>query len=54
MTYRDWSNPGIRQSGISEEDLKKPAAASRLFQGRAIPACRKPELMGILNLLSGH
>jgi hypothetical protein len=26
MTCRNWPNPGLRQAGISKEDLLKPAA----------------------------
>jgi hypothetical protein len=40
----------ITQAGISKEDLRKPAAYKANFRGQAIPACRKPELIGIFKL----
>jgi hypothetical protein len=47
MTYREWPHTGLRQAGISKEDLMKPAAYKAIFRGQAIPACGKPEFIGI-------
>jgi hypothetical protein len=44
MTYREWPNLGLRQAGISQEQPKA------IFWERAIPACRKPELIGSFKL----
>jgi hypothetical protein len=54
LAYQDWPNSSLRQVGISKEDLMKPAAYCKaIIRGRAIPACHKPELIGIFKMTVG-
>ncbi len=63
MTYREWKNPGRLLTEISQisaynklESQKKMwlnQQPKAIIRGRAIPACRKPESIGIFKLTPG-
>jgi hypothetical protein len=56
MTYQDWPNLGLWQASWFAKSQKRiwwNQQPKAIFWGFAIPACRKPELIGIFNWLSG-
>jgi hypothetical protein len=52
ITYPDWPKSRLTTSGNLKRGFDEISSLA-FFRGRAIPACRKPELIGILNLLFG-
>jgi hypothetical protein len=49
MTYREWPYPGLRQAGISKENLDETSSLKPSFPGKRIPVCQ-PELVGIFKV----